>query len=427
MREDLLHFIWKYRKLQSGELSTSTGEIIRIIDTGTHNMLAGPDFFNAKVVIDEQLWAGTVEIHVRSSDWYAHNHEKDPGYNNVVLHVVWEDDIAVFRKDNSRIPTLVLEQYIPFQLLDAYRQLFREGEGKFINCGKEIGTIGSLVWGNWLDRLFFERLERKWTLISKLLDESQNDWEKVFFMILAKNFGLNINGEAFFEIARQLDFQLVRKIQNSTLQLESVFFGMAGLLSQEIHDDDYYNRLKKEFDYLRTKFQIVDNPNQKPQFFKLRPPNFPTIRLSQLANLYFREQHLFGKIIAAQSLEDIYKVLNVSASPYWDSHFTFGQISGSSRKKLTTKFMDLLVINTVLPIKIGYSKYNGNDVSEEITKIISVIKPEDNSIISRYKELGVHFPSAMESQAILQLYNEYCLKNNCLQCAVGHRLLNGKA
>src|SRR5690606_10189963 len=239
MREDLLHFIWKYRKLQSVELSTSTAEIIRVIDPGTHNMLAGPDFFNAKVVIDGQLWAGTVEIHVRSSDWYAHHHEKDPGYNNVVLHVVWEDDIAVFRKDNSRIPTLVLEQYIPFQLLDAYRKLFGESEGKFINCGKEIGTIESMVWGNWLDRLFFERLERKWTLISKLLDESQNDWEKVFFMILAKNFGLNINGEAFFEIARQLDFQLVRKIQNSTLQLESVFFGMAGLLSQEIHDDDY--------------------------------------------------------------------------------------------------------------------------------------------------------------------------------------------
>ncbi|HLT51373.1 MAG TPA: DUF2851 family protein, partial [Arenibacter sp.] len=233
--------------------------------------------------------------------------------------------------------------------------------------------------------------------------------------------------EAFFEIARQLDFQLVRKIQNSTLQLESVFFGMAGLLSQEIHDDDYYNSLKREFDYLKTKFQIVDNSNQKPQFFKLRPPNFPTIRLSQLASLYFRERHLFGKIITAQSLEDIYKVLNVSASPYWDNHFTFGQVSGSSRKKLTTKFMDLLVINTVLPIKIGYSKYNGNDVSEEITNIISVIKPEDNSIISRYKELGVHFPSAMESQAILQLYNEYCLKNKCLQCAVGHRLLNGKA
>src|SRR5690606_1971549 len=200
--------------------------------------------------------------------------------------------------------------------------------------------------------------------------------------------------------------------------------------SQEIHDDDYYNRLKKEFDYLKTKFQIVDNSNQKPQFFKLRPPNFPTIRLSQLASLYFRERHLFGKIITAQSLEDIYKVLNVSASPYWDSHFTFGQVSGSGRKKLTTKFMDLLVINTVLPIKIGYSKYIGNDVSEEIINIVSVIKPENNSIISKFRELKVRFPSAKEGQAILQLYNEYCIKNKCLQCAVGHGLLNqfnGKA
>ena len=426
MREDLLHFIWKYRKLQIGELSTSGGEIIQVIDVGSHNMLAGPDFFNAKIVIDGQLWAGTVEIHVKSSDWYAHHHEEDPNYNNVILHVVWDDDIAVFRKDNSQIPTLVLEQYIPPGLLEAYRKLFLQNDSKFINCGNEIEAVTPPIWGNWLERLYFERLERKWTLVSQLLKESQNDWEKVLFVMLAKNFGSRINGEAFFEMAKQLDFQMVRKIQN-TFQLESVFFGMTGLLAQDIQGDDYYNRLKKEFDYLSAKFKILARPDQEPQFFKLRPPNFPTIRLSQLANLYSRERHLFGKIITAPSLEDIYKVLNVSASPYWDSHFTFGQVSGSSRKKLTTKFMDLLVINTVLPIKIGYSKYKGEDVSEEITNIISVIKPEDNSIISRYKELGVHFPSAMESQAILQLYNEYCVKNKCLQCVVGHGLLKGKA
>lgn len=427
MREDLLHFIWKYGKLQSGELSTSNGETIQVVEVGAHNMLAGPDFFNAKIVIDGQLWAGTVEIHVKSSDWYAHHHEKDPNYNNVVLHVVWEDDIAVFRRDNSRIPTLVLEKYIPSGILDAYRKLFQKTGNKFIHCGNEIENIGHLVWDNWMERLYFERLERKWTVISQLLEESQNDWEKVFFIMLTKNFGSKINGEAFFEIAKQLDFHMIRKIQNSTLQLESVFFGMAGLLSQDIQGDDYYDRLKKEFGYLKIKHQIADNPNQIPQFFKLRPPNFPTIRLSQLANLYVREQHLFSKIMAAKSLKDIYKVLDVSASPYWDTHFTFGKVSGGSRKKLTAKFMDLLVINTVLPIKIGYSKHIGNDVNDEIINIISLIKPENNSIISKFKELKVALPSAMESQAILQLYNEYCIKNKCLQCVVGHGLLNGKA
>lgn len=426
MREDFLHFIWKYGRLQFGELTTSAGETIQLVEVGTHNMLAGPDFFDAKIVIDGQLWAGTVEIHVRSSDWYAHHHEEDPNYNNVILHIVWEDDIAVFRKDNSQIPTVALKEYIPSGILDAYHKLFRQNKNKFINCGKEIGTVGNPIWGNWLERLYFERLERKWNLVSQLLKESQNDWEKVLFIMLAKNFGSKINGDAFFDMARQLDFQMVRKIQDP-LQLESVFFGTAGLLSQNIQGDYYYDRLKKEFGYLGAKYKIVGHPGQKPQFFKLRPSNFPTIRLSQLANLYIREQHLFAKIMATQSLEEIYSVLSVSASTYWDDHFTFGKVSGASRKKLTTKFMDLLVINTVLPIKIGYSKFTGNDISEEIINIISVIRPENNSIISKFKELGIGFPSALESQAILQLYHEYCIKNKCLQCVVGHGLLNGKA
>lgn len=427
MREDLLHYIWKYGKLQSGELYTSAGEAVQIIAVGTHNKLAGPDFFNAQIVIDQQLWAGTVEIHLKSSDWYAHHHEKDPNYNNVILHVVWEDDIAIFRKDNSRIPTLVLEKYIPFGILDTYRKLFQKRENKFIHCGNEIENVGHLVWDNWLERLYFERLERKWTVISQLLKDSQNDWEKVLFIMLTKNFGSKINGEAFFEMAKQLDFTMVRKIQKSVLQLESVFFGMAGLLAQEIPGDDYYNNLKKEYGYLKTKFRLVDNPNQKSQFFKLRPLNFPTIRLSQLANLYLKEPHLFDQIIATKSLGDMYKVFNVSASPYWNTHFTFGKVSGGSSKKLTRNFMDLLIINTVLPIKIGYSKYIGSDVNEEIINIISLIKPENNSIVSNFKELKIGLPSAMESQALLQLYNEYCIKNKCLQCVVGHGLLSRKA
>lgn len=427
MREDFLHFIWKYGKLRSGELTTSGGEAVQVLEVGTHNMLAGPDFFNSKIVIGGQLWAGTVEIHIKSSDWYAHHHEMDPNYNNVILHVVWEDDIAVFRKDNSQIPTLALGQYISSGILDAYRKLFQKKENKFINCGKGIRNVTPLVWGNWLERLYFERLERKWNLIGQLLEESQNDWERVFFAMMAKNFGLRINGELFLDIAKRLDFNMVRKIQGNTLQLESVFFGMAGLLSEEIQGDDYYNGLKKEYGYLRKKFRITDGPEQKPQFFMLRPANFPTIRLSQLANLYVKERNLFDKVMAARNLGDLYKVLDVSASPYWDTHFTFGKVSGTGRRKLTTKFMDLVVINTVLPMKFGYSQYIGSDVDEEIIDIISLIKPESNSVMAKFQELGVPFSSALESQALLQLYNEYCIRNKCLQCAVGHGLLSGKA
>ncbi|MCM4169696.1 hypothetical protein KCTC52924_02294 [Arenibacter antarcticus] len=427
MREDLLHYIWKYRKLQVSNVYTSTNEPIRIMEVGAHNLLAGPDFFNAKIVIGEQLWAGTVEIHVKSSDWYAHHHEQDPNYNNVILHVVWEDDVNVYRKDNTIIPTLVLKNYISQEVLDTYLELFQQNGGKFINCGHAIENVSQLIWRNWLERLYFERLENKWLLVSHLLLESKNDWEKVFFIMLAKGFGLKINGDAFYEIAKQCDFSMIRKIQNDTLRLESAFFGLAGFLSQDIQGDDYYNSLKKEFEFLSTKFLISESQVQKPQFFRLRPSNFPTIRLSQLANLYFVQRNIFSKILAAKSIEELYRLFAVSASPYWDRHYTFGKESGSSPKKLSKKFMDLLIINTVLPIKIGYSKHFGEDIGEEIIQIMSGVKAENNSVISNFKSLKVSFPSALESQAVLQLYNDYCVKNKCLQCVVGHGLLNGKA
>ncbi|GGW22805.1 hypothetical protein GCM10007383_03300 [Arenibacter certesii] len=410
-----------------GKLYTSNNEPVQVFEVGSHNLLAGPDFFNSKVEIGEQLWAGTVEIHIKSSDWYAHHHEQDPNYNNVILHVVWEDDVNVYRKDNTAIPTLVLKDYIPPQVLVAYQELFHQHKVKFLNCGNEVSNASSLVWENWLERLYFERLEKKWNLVDHLLKESKNDWERVFFIMLTKNFGVKINGDAFFEIAKQLDFSMIRKIQNNVMQLESVFFGVAGLLSEDIQGDYYYNGLKKEFQFLKTKFPLSENYMQKPQFFKLRPPNFPTIRLSQLANLYFLQRNIFSEVLAAKSVEEVYELFAVAASPYWDSHYTFGKESGTNPKKLTKKFIDLLIINTILPIKMGYSKHMGRDVSEEVVQIISEVKAESNNVINNFKELNVSLPSALESQATLQLYNEYCIKNKCLQCVVGHGLLKGKA
>lgn len=426
MREDFLHYLWKYGKLQMGNIFTSNKEPIRILEVGMHNLLAGPDFFNAKIEIGPQLWAGTVEIHIKSSDWYAHHHEQDPNYNNVILHVVWEDDVSVYRQDNTVIPTLILKDYIPRELLGAYQELFDQKRNKFLNCGNEIENVPQVVWGNWSERLYFERLERKWDLVNHLLKESKNDWEKVFFILLTKNFGLKINGDVFFEIAKQINFSMIRKIQNNALQLESVLLGSAGLLAEEIPGDAYYNLLKQEFGFLRTKFPFLDGLIQKPQFFKLRPSNFPTIRLSQLANLYFLRKNLFSTVLAAKSVEELYSVFEVTASPYWDRHYTFGKESGSSPKKLTKGFMDLLIINTVLPIKMGYHKHLGQDSTDGIIQIISGVRAENNSIISKYKDLKVSFPSALESQAVLQLYNNYCSKNKCLQCVVGHGLLKGK-
>ncbi|MDX1327218.1 MAG: DUF2851 family protein [Arenibacter sp.] len=427
MREDLLHYIWKYQKFGNRKLCTSNNEPIGVFEVGVHNFLAGPDFFNAKIQIGEQLWAGTVEIHIKSSDWYAHHHEQDPNYNNVILHVVWEDDVHVYRSDNTAIPTLVLKNFIDEELLVVYQGLFYQQEKGFLNCGEEVVRQPSVVWDNWLERLYFERLERKWTLVDHLLNESRNDWDKVFFIMLMKNFGLKINGDAFYEMARKLDFSMIRKIQGNLLQLESTFFGMAGLLSQEVHGCDYFNRLKKEFQFLKSKYPLLEGPLQQPQFFRLRPSNFPTIRLSQLANLYFLNRNIFSNVLAAKSVEDLYGLFAVKASSYWDRHYTFGKESGAHPKKLSRDFMDLLIVNTVLPIKMGYYKHLGEDKSEELVHLISGVKAERNRVISGFKNLKVSLPTALESQAVLQLYNEYCVKNKCLQCVVGHGLLKGKA
>lgn len=425
MREDLLHFIWKYKKLQLVDLLTSKNESVQIVDVGQHNLFSGPDFFNAQVYINGQLWAGNIEIHIKSSDWYAHHHEEDPSYNNVILHVVWEDDIAVFRKDGSEIPALELKNYIPDTILSAYQKLFDTSKVRFINCQKEISQVDPFLMENWTERLYLERLERKSEQVFELLKKANNDWEQVLFKLLLKNFGLKINGESFLSIARVLDASVVRKIQHNILQLESAFFGSAGLLAEENILDNYFIDLSREYIFLKTKFDLQNASVQKPQFFKLRPPNFPTIRLSQLANLYGRHQNIFASLIEASTLKELYSLFDVTASAYWNTHFTFGKESKRSIKKLTKGFIDLLIINTVLPLKFCYARQVGSDINEEILAIISEIKKEENNIVSNFEGLGVKSSNAKISQAILQLHTEYCLKNRCLECAVGNSLLRG--
>lgn len=424
MREDLLHFIWKYRKLQLTDLFTSNNEPVSIVDSGTHNLLSGPDFFNAKISIDGQLWAGNVEIHIYSSDWYMHQHEKDANYHSVILHVVWSDDSSIFRKDGSEIPTLELKNYIGEELLDSYQDLFDKKQKSFINCEKDIDKTDIFLIQNWLERLYFERLESKSDFVFELLERSKNDWEQVLFKVLLKNFGLKNNGEAFLSISNYLDFSIVRKLQLENQQLESVFYGMSHLLDDQTIIDNYYLQLKKEYLHLKSKFGLVDLGVMKPEFFKLRPPNFPTIRLSQLANLYEKHQNLFDKIINARNLEELYLMFDVSASSYWNDHFTFGKISKKSTKKLSRPFIDLLIINTILPLKFCHAKHFGNDNNENIEQIITSIGSENNNIISNFKKYKVVSNNAKESQALIQLYNNYCTKNKCLDCAIGSSMLS---
>jgi hypothetical protein len=425
MQEDFLHFIWKHKKIHDKILHTTENEVVEIVFQGSHNHLSGPDFFNAKLKIADQLWAGNVEIHIKSSDWYAHGHEMDQNYENVILHVVWEDDVAVFRKDNTEIPTLELKNYILADLLVAYQELFEFENKKFINCEKDIKHIDPFVLQNWKDRMYFERLEQKSKIIEVLLEENQNNWEQVLFVSLLKSFGSKVNATSFYSIAIAVDFTIIRKISENAFQLESLLFGLAGLLDDDVITDVYNRKLKNEYQYLKHKHGFKSASIQKPEFFKLRPPNFPTIRLSQVASLYHKHQNLFTKLIEAENLNDIYALFEVTTSEYWNTHFTFNKESKKSSKKLTKKFIDLIVVNTILPLKFQYAKQLGKDIDEEIFQIITSIKKEQNSIITNFKKLGIEVVSAFESQALLQNYNEYCTKNKCLQCAVGNHLLKG--
>ncbi len=421
MNEDFLHYLWKFKKINFQNIKTTKNESIEIISVGDHNFNSGPDFFNAKLIIGKQLWAGNVEIHIKSSDWYVHHHEKDKNYNNVILHVVWEHDVEVYRIDNTPIPTLELKELTSQNLLNTYKNLFHQKK-HFINCEKDINLADKFIVENWLERMYFERLEKKSKLIMNELQKLNNNWEAVLFKMMMKNFGLKVNGDAFYSIADLIDYQMIRKLQNNQSQLEALFFGLAGFLEEE-HTDVYYLKLKNEYGYLKNKFKLSELGITPPKFFKLRPSNFPTIRLSQFSKLLNKHPNLFSKIIETKSIEMFYDLLNVKASEYWDNHFTFSKISAKSKKSLAKGFIDLIIINTILPLKFCYSKSIGKEINEELINVIQEVRNEKNTIINQFIKLDIECNSAMKTQALLELYNNYCSKNKCLQCAIGSHLI----
>ena len=422
MQEDFLHYLWKHKKISTTDLKTTKGEKVTIANVGEHNHNAGPDFFNAQLKIGEQLWAGNLEIHIKSSDWYLHNHETDSNYDNVIIHVVWEHDTEIFRKDNTQIPTLELKNYVTPEALHNYQKLFSNAQ-KWINCENDFASIPEFTISNWLERLYFERLERKANDIAIVLEQSTNNWEAVLFKMLAKNFGLKVNGQAFASIANSFDFLIIRKQQSKLLSLEALLFGQAELLQDDCQEP-YFIALEKEYQFLKQKFTLSSQNVTPLQFFRLRPPNFPTIRLSQLANMYHLHQNVFSKIIETKTLEDFYKLFSVETSVFWETHYTFSKASKPLKKGLTKPFIDLLLINTIIPIKFSYAKQLGKPIDNEIIQLLEQITSEKNSIVNKFNSLKKISKSALDSQALIQLKTEYCDKNRCLQCAIGNQLLN---
>ncbi|WP_298394167.1 DUF2851 family protein [Flavobacterium sp.] len=420
MKEDFLHYIWLYKKLDLANLKTTNGEVITILNFGQYTQLSGPDFFNAQLIIGNQKWAGNIEIHIKSSDWYVHNHEKDDNYNNVILHVVWDNDTPIFRKDNTEIPVLELKNYISKDDINKYQELI--SKKSWIFCENQIQNIPDFIFSNWQERLFFERLERKSKSIQILLEESENDWEAVLFCMLAKNFGLNTNGEMFLKVAKSITFPIIRKEALEVKYLEALFFGQADLFPTEV-EDYYAKELKALYDYSMLKYKLLQPAIAPIQFFKHRPDNFPTIRLAQLAMIYHLQKNLFSKIIAAKSVQDIYQVFNSSVSDYWKTHYTFDKVSSKKEKTLSRSFIDLLIINTIIPIQFAYAASQGKENSEFLIDFLSNIPAEKNIIIEKFSTFGIKSNSAFQSQSLIQLKNEYCNNKKCLQCAVGLELL----
>lgn len=425
MKEDFLHFVWKFQKLEVGNYYTSNNEILHVKKQGSHNLNSGPDFFNAQIELGGQLWAGNVELHIKSSDWYAHAHEIDAAYDNVILHVVWEHDTEIFRKDGSVIPTFVLKKYIPKNTLEHYHKLFSKDE-KWINCENDFREIDDFIIENWLERIYFERLQKKESVLLKELKYSQNHWESLLFRMLCKNFGLKVNADSFFSISKSVDFSVLQKCSQDRQELEALLLGQAGLLEGET-EEWYFKTLKANYGFLKSKFALTNENVIIPKFFRLRPPNFPTVRLAQLAMLYFERDNLFSQIIEGQVKKDFYNLFNVCASEYWDKHYNFGISSLERKKRITKSFVDLLIINTIIPIKFCYARQQGRDVSDEILKLASEIASEENTIVKKFNSLKNISKNAYQSQALLQLKSDYCEKNKCLQCAVGNCIIGSEA
>ena len=420
MKEDFLHYIWNNKKFDFSSLTTVCNKKLAIIDTGRHTQASGADFFNAQLVIDNLRWAGNVEIHLNASDWYLHNHHIDSNYDNVILHVVWNYDMDVYRKDNSAIPVLQLKDYVYPNTNDSYMDLTQTKS--WIFCENQIDEIEQSVWNSWKDKLFVERVEQKTALVRQLLVQNKNDWEAALFCMLAKSFGLNTNGEIFFKIAQSIPFQIIRKESSEVENIEALLLGRAKLLNQNF-EDNYLKALQQRWLYLKTKHQLQDLHIDSVEFFKHRPDNFPTIRLAQLAMLYHKNQSLFDQLTQTDSLQKVYELFQTEPSLYWKTHYVLDKESPEKRKALSRGFIDLLIINSLIPIRFAYDQYQHKQPNTALKKLAQHIKPEQNTIIERFKKIGIHAQNAFDTQSLLQLKKQYCEHKRCLDCDIGKLLV----
>lgn len=419
--EQLLHYVWKYRLFQR-DLKTTDGQKIEVIDVGLQNTDGGPDFFNAKIKINDKLWVGNIEIHRSSEDWYKHKHHTDKAYNSVILHVVEFANKEVKNEANLAIPQCCI--VYPNHIKDNIEYLLNADVA--IPCSNYISQFPALYLNNWLNSLLLERLERKATDISKWMDKFNNSWEEVFYVLLSRNFGFGINSDAFQQLALSLPLRYIQKHSTDIRQIEAMLFGQAGLL-EENYDDKYYQHLQQEYNFLSNKFNIQPVNSSLFKKLRIRPASSPYIRLAQLAVLLQQIAGIFSKVISFQEIGKIRLLFHQNASEYWQTHYIFGEESPRKSKYLGDSSLDIIIINTVVPILFAYGKYIGNEeLCERSLNFLEQLKPESNFIIRDFGNAKVKAKNAYESQALIQLKREYCEKRKCLFCRIGYKMLSDK-
>lgn len=421
MTEEFLHHIWKFRLFNQQGLRTTSDETIEIIKTGDHNSDAGPDFFNAKLKIGTTLWAGNVEVHIHSGDWKKHFHQKDKAYDNIILHVVNNAGDPIYRSNGELIPTMELKNRIEDKIYQNYLDF--KSSRDWIPCEKQINTVPQLIINSTLDRLLTERLERKSKSIIESLKQNNNNWEESFYQFLARNFGFKTNAGPFELLAKSLPSLILAKHKSSLLQMEALLFGQAGMLNEHF-EEKYPQQLQNEYAFLKQKFKLNPIDTHLWKFLRLRPVNFPSIRIAQFSNLVYNSSHLFSKIMETENVEDLRKLMNVDVSEYWHTHYVFGKPSKFQNKHLGTNAIDNLIINTIVPFLFVYGKQkNEEKYMERSLHFLEQIEGENNSIIQKFKNLNLPVKNAYSTQALLQLKNEYCVYKKCLSCQVGNYLL----
>jgi hypothetical protein len=424
MKDEFLHYLWKYSLYDSDKLIDNEGNRIIVIHPGEYNRDSGPDFFNARIKIADTEWAGNVEIHTKSSHFENHGHNHDPSFDNVILHVVAERDKQVFNSRGEEILTVRLS-FNP----DIYNNYVELLNNPFIiACQPDIKSLDNFFISHWLNVLVIERLEEKSRQIMKIFNETGSDWEETFYRLLARYFGFRVNTEPFEMLASALPFKIIRKHSDNRFQVEALLFGTAGLLNEglfrEALNDEYYSGLIREYKILSAKYSLHPLHGWIWKFARLRPANFPTIRISQLAEMLTVTGGMFSKVMEINDIRQLKELFEVTASEYWDDHYVFGKKSISCVKVTGSQATDIFLINVVIPVMFVYGRYmDKRELYEKAVSLLEDLSPEENSIVWEWHSAGVMAESAFYSQALIHLRNNYCKKRKCLDCRIGTRLI----